>query len=1002
MNRRGKITEIMDWSANCPRSAAYVLWDHGSKNLYRVGFEGMSDVKVIADGKGGSFYRDHLPLLGEVPGTRYSSSAVNGMSGRTNAGGLSVGDVVNIDLDCEVVKSFQQGHGGWTDGMLECVQVGTHGTVVGLDEDNDVVVAYPSGNRWTFNPAVLKRVRVFPSLLTNSLDNPPSFHTSDSFEHDPDNSVGGLTGGGTGSNGSNSPRGAVGGVGASIGAGVTGALQVGDIVQVISDAERMKGLQRGHGEWAVAMMPTLGKVGRVQQIYHDNDIKVEVCGTSWTYNPLCVVKLNPPNTTSSSTSSHPHHPDYNSSSHHHVHFHNQNNSRANTADSNNSDRLSQLLKKLFETPITGETHEELVKAAANGDTQRIELLLSSSGLSANQNEAPSSTESSGGGQVVNGLFAGHTALQAASQNGHVDAVKLLIKFNANLETQDKDGDRAMHHASLGDEKEVVEVLGKAGADLNARNNKRQTPLHLAVNRGHKQVLIALLKLGCHPNLQDGEGDTPLHDAISRKRDDMLSVLLDYRADMCVTNTNGFNALHHAALRGNPGATKQLLSKMSRPWIVDEKKEDGYTALHLASLNNHVEVAHLLVIEGKANLDIQNSNYQTALHLAVERQHTQIVRLLVRNGCRLDVQDKDGDSPLHEALRHHTLKQLKQLQDMQDVGKLLMGLGQQGAEKKSSASIACFLAANGADLLIQNKKGQTPLDLCPDPNLCKALKKCFREREKNDDGNHYLPPAKPTNIHSQQLSGASGASATTAEEEQLSLDECMVCSEMSRDVLFGPCGHVAMCSLCAPRAKKCLICREPVQTRTEIEECVVCSSKKANVLFSPCQHMVACDGCAPLMKKCVQCRVPIDRMSGWTLCCGGQGVPIVVGAAAAATGGNVSFAALNNQVSNNNNQQQNSKVNNSGANNNEGGSAQAKVHNGAHSGSNGGGDKEREDVSKLKQQLQDLKEQTMCPICLDKLKNMVFMCGHGYCQLCGDQMEECPICRKKVEKRVLLF
>ena len=34
---------------------------------------------------------------------------------------------------------------------------------------------------------------------------------------------------------------------------------------------------------------------------------------------------------------------------------------------------------------------------------------------------------------------------------------------------------------------------------------------------------------------------------------MLSVLLDYRADMCVTNTNGFNALHHAALRGNPGS-----------------------------------------------------------------------------------------------------------------------------------------------------------------------------------------------------------------------------------------------------------------------------------------------------------------------------------------------------------------------------------------------------------------------------------------------------------------
>ena len=29
----------------------------------------------------------------------------------------------------------------------------------------------------------------------------------------------------------------------------------------------------------------------MQQIYHDNDLKVEVCGTSWTYNPLAVTKV---------------------------------------------------------------------------------------------------------------------------------------------------------------------------------------------------------------------------------------------------------------------------------------------------------------------------------------------------------------------------------------------------------------------------------------------------------------------------------------------------------------------------------------------------------------------------------------------------------------------------------------------------------------------------------------------------------------------------------------
>ncbi|KAE8745198.1 hypothetical protein FOCC_FOCC008089 [Frankliniella occidentalis] len=71
-----------------------------------------------------------------------------------------------------------------------------------------------------------------------------------------------------------------------------------------------------------------------------------------------------------------------------------------------------------------------------------------------------------------------------------------------------------------------------------------------------------------------------------------------------------------------------------------------------------------------------------------------------------------------------------------------------------------------------------------------------------------------------------------------------------------------------------------------------------------------------------------------------------------------------------------------------------MNNGSHDTSN--------DIQKLQQELQDIKEQTMCPVCLDRLKNMIFMCGHGTCQMCGDQMSECPICRKPVEKRILLY
>ena len=50
-----------------------------------------------------------------------------------------------MDLDLEIVQHLQHGHGGWTDGMYECL--GQTGAVVGIDEDHDIVVSYPSGNR---------------------------------------------------------------------------------------------------------------------------------------------------------------------------------------------------------------------------------------------------------------------------------------------------------------------------------------------------------------------------------------------------------------------------------------------------------------------------------------------------------------------------------------------------------------------------------------------------------------------------------------------------------------------------------------------------------------------------------------------------------------------------------------------------------------------------------------------------------------------------------------
>lgn len=371
---------------------------------------------------------------------------------------------------------------------------------------------------------------------------------------------------------------------------------------------------------------------------------------------------------------------------------------------------------------------------------------------------------------------------------------------------------------------------------------------------------------------------------------------------------------------------------------------------------------------------------------------------------------------------------------------------QHTDKKASASIACFLAANGADLTIKNRKLQTPLDLCPDPNLCKTLVKCYNER-KTDDSD------LPGNVAQHGQSTAAGDSAAAAAGqvgiveslaglslEEVSptggpLDECLLCSERKRDTIFKPCGHVCCCEGCTMRVKKCLICRESVTAREKIDECLVCSDRRASVFFKPCGHMVSCENCAPIMKKCIECRAPIEQMVPLIVCCGGKGTATTLAktpfsandvncAATAAAAAGDGLGKLSTGI---NKCGQGVSMNNAsrGQTPNQGGvafnlSSQNAIGNNNNcnlaatptmgTATDGGGVsasgpsnlQTATDVQKLQQQLHDIKEQTMCPVCFDRIKNMVFLCGHGTCQMCGDQIEGCPICRKTVEKRILLF
>uniref|UniRef100_A0A2C9JXE4 RING-type E3 ubiquitin transferase n=1 Tax=Biomphalaria glabrata TaxID=6526 RepID=A0A2C9JXE4_BIOGL len=62
----GRVTDIRGWDNESGRSVAHVIWSSGSTNVYRMGHKGKVDLKYIHATPSGQYYRDHLPVLGEM------------------------------------------------------------------------------------------------------------------------------------------------------------------------------------------------------------------------------------------------------------------------------------------------------------------------------------------------------------------------------------------------------------------------------------------------------------------------------------------------------------------------------------------------------------------------------------------------------------------------------------------------------------------------------------------------------------------------------------------------------------------------------------------------------------------------------------------------------------------------------------------------------------------------------------------------------------------------
>ncbi|KAL0214443.1 hypothetical protein P9112_006627 [Eukaryota sp. TZLM1-RC] len=195
------------------------------------------------------------------------------------------------------------------------------------------------------------------------------------------------------------------------------------------------------------------------------------------------------------------------------------------------------------------------------------------------------------------------------------------------------------------------------------------------------------------------------------------------------------------LAASTGDKRLVTELLSLGHSISSTDDNGRTALHYASSENHSDLIPLLLspkYSKSADPDPQDNSGITPLHIACRDGHIQTVKALANAGCDLNVRDNRGFSPLHFACSGPELS-LPVLDFLIDniyinvreaVGNTPLHL----AVSQSNINLVTHLLAQGASPNEVNHDGRSPLHLASEidePKIVELIVSC-------DLTNLYLP------------------------------------------------------------------------------------------------------------------------------------------------------------------------------------------------------------------------------------------------------------------------
>ena len=163
---------------------------------------------------------------------------------------------------------------------------------------------------------------------------------------------------------------------------------------------------------------------------------------------------------------------------------------------------------------------------------------------------------------TNEQYNNFTPLHYALHNDYVPMAKVLLDYNASINTQDSVGNTLLHYAAIFGRVDIVKLfLQKKDTFKDEQSKNGYTPLNLAVSHIHpdhsnekQQIEIAKLLIDAFPHWMDingeREGYYPLHNAIVKNSLNMVKLLVEKGANLEVKNSKGQTPLQFAEQQNN--------------------------------------------------------------------------------------------------------------------------------------------------------------------------------------------------------------------------------------------------------------------------------------------------------------------------------------------------------------------------------------------------------------------------------------------------------------------